>query len=517
MRNYINSPLDLRTRCYMPWGGSSGGDPGAKNREREAEGKRIADAALAKQRAEAAALERKGLASANELWERILKESEYYKAAQASYGDTYKGDLEFAIDQYSGAASGITDFLYRAVEDYRGRSENIATKSADEAWNWNRSKVDEFVSLADTLSQAAFDTRQRLIADTNPYQLAQQQQASKNNLDLLSGRMPADVLAAQQRASAQMAIQGGFGAGSAMGLANSARNFGLTSMDLMQFGDQSSRDWAKTIYDTQIAGLQVTPGNVYDNSGLKTEQVFAVNQQNNLGLLSAQQDIGNKSFNVVRDAFATRAGAYKDIYSGMSNMRSLVYQGITGGARNVADLKNAVYTNAANIASRGISDWGAQRSTVNYTAWQNELQQIADRNRQNANNITGLTTAIGGLAGGLLTGGNPVGFAAGASLGGALGGTMVQNPGGGNYASSVVGSDAWRGPWAKESNLGNVWDSITGLAGYSNYADTFGSAQTGFRNTPGFASNAAMQNATVSGTTGSGLPSLGGWVPKATK
>lgn len=67
-------------------------------------------------------------------------------------------------------------------------------------------------------------------------------QGSKNTQSLLRGEIPEDVQRAVQRSSAFRSLSGGFG-GSPMSKALTARDFGRTSMDLMQAGENSAQRW----------------------------------------------------------------------------------------------------------------------------------------------------------------------------------------------------------------------------------------------------------------------------------
>lgn len=68
-------------------------------------------------------------------------------------------------------------------------------------------------------------------------------QGSKNTMSLLRGELPKDVEDKVRRNSAYKAFSGGYG-GSGMSKALTARDFGRTSLDLMQVGENSSQRWA---------------------------------------------------------------------------------------------------------------------------------------------------------------------------------------------------------------------------------------------------------------------------------
>lgn len=78
--------------------------------------------------------------------------------------------------------------------------------------------------------------------------------------DELSGKLPSGVADQLQTSDAAKALSGGFG-GSGMGGALTARDLGLTSLDLTQKGISSAQSWLKT------SKAALTPGS-FDVSGM---------------------------------------------------------------------------------------------------------------------------------------------------------------------------------------------------------------------------------------------------------
>lgn len=67
-------------------------------------------------------------------------------------------------------------------------------------------------------------------------------QGGTNTLSLLRGELPEDVQSAVKRNAAFKSLMGGYG-GSDMSRALEARDFGRTSLDLMQMGENSAQKW----------------------------------------------------------------------------------------------------------------------------------------------------------------------------------------------------------------------------------------------------------------------------------
>lgn len=97
-----------------------------------------------------------------------------------------------------------------------------------------------------------------------------------NTNSFLNGQLPADVISQIQRSSAFRALQGGYGAGSGMGLSGTARDLGLTSLQLTQLGQQNLGQ------DLGFANL-LTPGRLSpSNLLLNPSQVAGLDAQNNI-------------------------------------------------------------------------------------------------------------------------------------------------------------------------------------------------------------------------------------------
>jgi hypothetical protein len=429
----------------MSMGGNKAGDI---NAQREREAKAIAEATLKYQRENDEKNRKLAEKAAKDAIDRERGYAADYTRNFGTLSDSFMGRLESALSQFSSAANPIYSQLGQDIKDYGERSEGIATRSAQEATDYMLANESNFIRFADALTNSAFNMRQKLIAETNPFQIAQQQQAGRNNLDMLSGRMPADVMAATQRNSAYAALQGGYGATSSMGQAAQARNLGLTSLDLMAAADQSAQNWARSIFDTQINGLQTTAGQVSDALGVRASDVMNINQANNVGLFAAQSDLAKTKLTGLNTALATRSAAYQDVFRGGLDTQARIYSGGTGTSDNAAALQGAAYRTSATNMAAALSDYGNQRQSINSTAWQNALQGVSDQNAGWGSLITGLATAGGAIAGTLLLPGlgTAAGAALGASVGGGLGsaaaGGMGLSPSGASYAGQRSNSSA---------------------------------------------------------------------------
>ena len=149
-----------------------------------------------------------------------LGEIDAAKAEEMSLGDTFVQKTDAALGRFE-------DFI----------SSPNATRTLDE------------------LSKSIFQTRQDLLAQADPRALELSAIADENAAAMMSGRIGADVQANVARSSAMQALQGGFGASSEMGRGLTARDLGLTSLNLQQQGFDQFQRQRELNYNTRVAGV----------------------------------------------------------------------------------------------------------------------------------------------------------------------------------------------------------------------------------------------------------------------
>ena len=143
-------------------------------------------------------------------------------------------------------------------------------------------------------------------------------QAGKNIGSNLRGEISTDVQSQLQRSSAGRALSGGFGAGSGVGRNLSARDFGLTSMQIQNQGLQQAQSF---IQQQRMFGM-VQP--------FSTSSMFiSPTQRMNLSLQENQ-------FQFNRDMAAAQVAAQPDpmmaaIGGSLSNIGGMVFGGAIGG------------------------------------------------------------------------------------------------------------------------------------------------------------------------------------------
>jgi len=178
-------------------------------------------------------------------------DSETKALTEGFKADTTQINNQFAADNKSLGETYLS-MDGKSIGDYDARLE--------EALNISPERLAEFTQAYDLIAKATFQTNQDLIAAADPRALELSAIVDENAAAMMSGRISADTQANLARSSAMRALSGGFGAGSEMGRGLSARDLGLTSLDLMQQGTKMYDDQRRLNYDTRIAGIAQATG-----------------------------------------------------------------------------------------------------------------------------------------------------------------------------------------------------------------------------------------------------------------
>jgi hypothetical protein len=127
-------------------------------------------------------------------------------------------------------------------------------------------------------------------------------QGSQNALSELQGQIPADVAEQVQRSDAYKALEGGYG-GTAMSKALTARDLGLTSVNLMQMGNNTAQVWSNIaeggFSPWEISAGQEAGTTATNNAGIQTNQQFKYNVKaapdpSTAGQFALDQHIGDQ-------------------------------------------------------------------------------------------------------------------------------------------------------------------------------------------------------------------------------
>lgn len=183
--------------------------------------------------------------------------------------DRMDSRVEGAVGDYRDESISLGDRFTRAA----GASMDEYRSLLGEAGDLSPERLSKFTEAADFLSREAVNTRANMLAAADPRALELSAIADENAAANMSGRISADVQANLARTSAMRALQGGFGASSEMGRGLSARDLGLTSLDLQQRGMQNYQDQRVMNFNTRVAGLQSDSGQLMANDQTRLERM----------------------------------------------------------------------------------------------------------------------------------------------------------------------------------------------------------------------------------------------------
>ena len=354
-----------------------------------------------------AASKKESLAAAKEGFDEQNKLLETYRPEQESLTgrfstglnanvDKYAEDTDAAISNYNKAVEGLVGKADANAEAFALRSKNLAVESADETFNYNKSKFEEFSAFSDKMSQANQKTRQGLINDANPSWQAQKEQAALDNLQGMQGILSTDVAAQAARAGAEGSVGSGV-SGGALGYNRTARDFGGTAQDMKTKAQQISLAWQQQIYDQEVAGTQVGVGDVYNTNGLNVQQVYNNKQANSLSLLGAQNEGLQYGMTGLNNALSTKGTAATNTMSSRNAALSQAYTQESEVLRDYISGKVGAVTDRTNV-KLGQSSQGLSNS---YASANRTLQS----GLASASMIGGAIAGIGGSVGGAISGG----------------------------------------------------------------------------------------------------------------
>jgi len=321
--------------------------------------------------------------------------------------DKYASDTDTALLRYNEAVASLTGKSDANASSFALRSQNLAAESADETFKYNSSRLSDFTSFADKISAENQTTRQKLINNANPYWQAQKDQAGADNLQLQKGILPADIALQSARSGAEGLVQSGVGWG-ALGANRVARDFGFTSLDLKQRGQQGALALQSQIYNQEVAGTHVGGSDVYNTNGLNSQQVYSYNHQNNMGLLAAQNEGLQYSMTALGNTLSAKGTAATNEMSARNAGLSQSYTQQSEVLRDYMAGKVGAVTDRTNVKV-GIASQGLANA---YASANRELQS----GLATANIIGNTVSSIGGSLIGAFVGGA---FSGGAFSGGA--------------------------------------------------------------------------------------------------
>ncbi len=342
------------------------------------------------------------------------------------YGEEVNNALGNFPDYFTGW-SEVVDKADQNVADYKTRSENLIKDSANQTYDYNLSRFDDFADFATRLSEENQKIRLNLARAATPMFDETRSQMALNDLQLTQGIVPASVQAEIERSAAQRGLASGVGAGSQLKNNLSMRDLGLSSYAGIQQGQKNFQDRQLQDYNTLVAGTQVGVNDVYNWMGLNVNKVIDVNNENSWNLFQAQKVPLDYKMVGLNTALDKRFDLATNKASFLHTTYSNVYGQESETARAVAAAEAAA-AEARTNAKLGIAGQGLTN------AYNNANRTMAS-GLANAQLVSNASSTIGGS----LMGAGMAG-AGGGSGGFSSYGQMTQHTAPGTTGSYVQGS-----------------------------------------------------------------------------
>lgn len=368
------------------------------------------------------------LAIANESYGAEMAAASNLGAKQGGLSGTYINNVRGESDRFLGRADQIIgsapdyatslqiadDEWKKYLGDFEKRSKTIVTDSAKQALTYNQENIQSFIDFANALSDSNLAQSRKMLSDADPYYTRQLDASGKVNLDLTQGLIPSEMAAQVARASAEGSRQSGT-LGTSLNINRTARDFGLTSLDLMKEGQRLNSIRSNDIYNQMIAGRQVNSEKIADWLGVSTQDATRINTMNSAGLLDAQQTGVNIKLTGAGNIFSARNAANTNYLSAMSTAYGNAFGQDSATARAQAAMEAQAaanraamaagakgqglsnsYAAAANTQGATVAAMNAVQGAVNTTAGSlSTLGMYAALSNRGSTGFTGLNTKTG--------------------------------------------------------------------------------------------------------------------------
>jgi hypothetical protein len=169
-------------------------------------------------------------------------------------------------------------------QDIRSR-EVSARAAADESLGYNMENEAIYAGMAQRMTAADTAVREEMLDRFVPQWRTQRDTAGAINESMMKGEIPRDVANRLQRDAAFIGLQAGGYGGGANTRSVTARDLGLTSLDLQQRGMAGAERWT-----TMMAGLmpeQTTAAGIMATQGMTPQMALETSLQNAANQLTA--------------------------------------------------------------------------------------------------------------------------------------------------------------------------------------------------------------------------------------
>lgn len=281
------------------------------------------------------------------------------KAAGAA-GAAAAGQLRAAGQQGMEIVSDAAKDALKVVDPYRLKLDNVPKLIADNI-HGNIDQLPEVGVLSRRVNNLNQSEINRLLGKVLPGYKTMVDLASNNTLSMLRGELPADVAALIRRTSAGRALIGGF-SGSEAASAGTARDLGVTSLNLTTEGSNAAQRWISTarsqlmpaLFDptSMLASPQFTLSSILGAAGIAKDESQIIT-----GTASKKADILLASEGAAVNAQLQGAAGQIAGEKGASDAIAKGIQGVTGAIGGMYMPGGGTGTGGTTIPNSVYSNW----------------------------------------------------------------------------------------------------------------------------------------------------------------
>lgn len=373
-------------------------------------------------------------------FETVLGITSGLRSAQGGLSATYQNNTVKTVDDYSdtidkalGDAPSYNEGVNRVVDqanknvaDLEKRNNEVLKKSADQTYDYNLSRFDDFANFAERMSQRNQEIRLDLARAATPLFDQTRSQIALNDLQGTQGIMSAATESAITRAAAQRGLASGVGAGSQLKTNLELRDIGSYVDAEKNAAAKRFQDRQLLDYNTLVAGTQMGVNDVYNFMGLNVNKVIDVNNENSARLFEAQKVPLNYTMVGLNTTLDKRFDAATNRASFLNTMHSNIYGQESNTARQAAVL-DAAAAEARTNQKLGIQGQGLTN------AYNNANRSLAS-GLANAQLVSNASSQIGGSL---------MGYGMGSMGGGGGGGGGGGLNSAGFYGNQVTAANAY--------------------------------------------------------------------------
>jgi len=304
--------------------------------------------------------------------------------ALSNYSGNYTKNFQGNSQNYLSPALGSLNQYGSLMSGLSSSAVPSEFNAAQSGLGFNASNLGNYGALSSALSNQAQGVQMGLINNSMPGWQQSYNQGMENAGQMQQGLIASDVQGSVGRTAGFNALQSGVGGGSGLGRNLTARDLGLTSMQLQQQGTAQAQALGNQQYGMTVANMMTNPGAIMSSSGVNSSQAMNAGA---LGLNLAETGYNTGlqgTLNTLGTNFNALNADYSNIYGQQASL-------------NLAQMQAAdqAESNAFGVQASGINgNYQNQMSMwANQNAWNRAQSNYNNQLGQGA--LGGITSALG--------------------------------------------------------------------------------------------------------------------------